>query len=152
MPFRSDRLQDLRKAKGWSKDELAERAGLSRPMITKTENSKNLPRSEALDKLAQALDCTADYLLGRGPEYQTPEAAAAHMAFEVARSSLTNEQSERCRRVLQHSNAPRTAGAWLDFAEKLTLAIGPQTAILAFVKRGPKPATGRRPRRNSGTT
>ena len=151
MPFRSDRLQDLRKAKGWSKDDLAERAGLSRPMITKTENSKNSPRSEALDKLAQALDCTTDYLLGRGPDYNTPESATAHMAFEVVRSSLTDEQCERCRRVLHHPNAPRTAEAWLDFAEKLALAIGPQAAALALVNRRPKPASGRR-QSGAGTT
>ncbi len=61
-----------------SQEQLANRAGLSHPVITKSENGKNLPRAEALDKLAQALDCTMDYLHGRGQAYESTSAAAAH--------------------------------------------------------------------------
>ena len=152
MPFRSDLLRALREAKGLSQQQLSALAGLSQSVIAKTEKGKNSPGSEVLAKLAQALDCTTDYLLGRGPEYETPEVAAVRMAFEVARSSMTDEQREKCRRVLRHPEAPKTAEGWLAFAEMLVLAIGPQAAALALVKRSPKPATGRRPRRNSGTT
>lgn len=152
MPFRPDRLKGLREAKELSQEQLGEMAGLHHSVITKSEKGKNSPRSDALDKLAQALDCTTDYLLGRGPEYENAIVAAVQMAFEVARPFLTDEQYERCRRVLRHPGAPRTAKAWISFAEMLTLAIGPQAAALALVKKGPKPATGRRPRRNSGTT
>jgi transcriptional regulator with XRE-family HTH domain len=152
MPFRPDLLGAIREAKGFSQQQLSALAGLSQSIVAKTESGKNSPGSEVLGKLAEALDCTADFLLGRGPEYETPRVAAAHMAFEVARSSLTDEQSEKCRRVLRHPEAPKTAKGWLAFAEMLVLAIEPQAAALALVKRGPKPAAGRRPRRNSGAT
>lgn len=151
MPFCPDRLRGLREAKGLSQEQLGEMARLHHSVITKSENGKNSPRSDALDKLAQALDCTTDYLLGRGPEYENATVAAVQMAFEVARPFLTDEQYERSRRVVRHPAAPRTAKAWVSFAEMLALAVGPQAAALALVESA-KPATGRRPRRNSGTT
>jgi transcriptional regulator with XRE-family HTH domain len=142
-----------------SQEQLADRASLSHSLIAKTENGKNSPRSDALDKLGQALDCTTDYLLGRGPDYKTSAAAAAHMAFDVfvTQQGLTDEQRERCRRVLRHPDAPRTAQAWLSLAEMLDLAIGPKysTGPLALVDRSPKPkpmAVSRRHRNDSGAS
>ena len=152
VPFRPERLKNLRIAKGWSQEQLGDRAGLSHSLITKTENGKNSPRSDALEKLAQALDCTTDYLLGRGADYKTAAAAAAEMSFEVAHSSLTDEQREKCRRVLYHSHAPKTAEAWLSFAEMLGLATGPSVGSLALVKRPPKPTSARRNRNDSAAT
>lgn len=124
MPFRHDRLAALRQAKSLSQPELAAQAGISQSIIAKSERGSNLPGAEVLDKLAQALECTTDYLLGRGPDYATPSAAAAHMSFDVfsAQQDLTDEQRERCRRVLQHADAPKTAYAWRSFAEMLELA------------------------------
>jgi transcriptional regulator with XRE-family HTH domain len=137
VPFRPDRLKALREAKGLSQEQLAKRAGLSHPVITKSENGKNLPRAEALDKLAQALDCTMDYLHGRGYEQESPAVAAAHMAFEVfvTQQDLSDEQRERYRRVLRHADAPKTAHAWRSFAEMIELAIGPtlSTTSLALI-------------------
>lgn len=126
MPFRPDRLKALRDAKDWGQDKLSKHSGLSQSVIAKSEKGRNLPGSDALEKLAQALDCTTDYLLGRGPDYKSATAAAAHMAFEVfiTQEGLDDEQRERCRRVLQHPDAPRTALDWRSFAEKLELAMG----------------------------
>jgi transcriptional regulator with XRE-family HTH domain len=148
VPFQPDRLKGLRDAKRLSQEQLGERAGLSHSLITKSENGKNRPRSDALDKLAEALDCTIDYLHGRGTDYGNPGAAAAHMAFDifVAQQDLTDEQRERCRRALRHPDAPKTAQAWRSFAEMIDLAIGPpSTASLALVGRrlNPKSVTAR---------
>ncbi|MGD0792181.1 MAG: helix-turn-helix transcriptional regulator [Terriglobales bacterium] len=136
MPFRPERLKNLREAKALSQDQLSKLAGLSQSVIAKSENGKNLPGSEALDKLARALDCTIDYLHGRGYEYGSPGAAAANMAFDVfvASQVLTDEQIARCRRALQHPDAPKTAKAWHSFAEMIELAMGPtSTTSLALV-------------------
>jgi len=126
MPFRPDYLKGLREAKGWTQEELTKRSGLSQSVITKTESGKNSPGSDALERMAEALDCTIDYLHGRGPVYENNKAAAAHMAFDVfvLRKLLTKQQQERCRRALQHVDAPRTADAWRSFVEMLDLAIG----------------------------
>lgn len=118
-------------------EQLGERAGLSHSAIAKNENGRTSPTSKALDKLAEALDCTTDYLLGRGHDYESPTVAAARMAFDVfiTRQVLTDEQRERCRRALQHADAPKTAQGWRSFAEMLNLAMGPasSTPSLALV-------------------
>lgn len=152
MPFRPDRLKDLREAKGLSQEQLGKQAGLSHSLIAKSESGKNLPRSDALDKLAGALDCTIDYLHERGPNYESPAVAAAHMAFDVfkAQQDLTDEQRERCRRALRHSDAPKTAQAWRSLAEMIELAIGPtSTRSLALVGRRLKPKSIAAPHRRT---
>jgi transcriptional regulator with XRE-family HTH domain len=138
VPFRPDRVKGLRDAKGWSQKQLAKHARLSRPLITKSEKGKNSPRSDALDQLAQALDCTTDYLLGRGPDYDTPAAAASHMAFEVfiAQQEVGDERREKCRRALRHRDAPKTAQAWRSFAEMIELATGPTPSITSVAPMG----------------
>jgi transcriptional regulator with XRE-family HTH domain len=134
VPFRPDRLRALREAKGLSQEQLGEKAGLSHSLIAKSENGKNLPRSDALDKLAQALDCTMDYLHGRGHEYESAPVAAAHMALDVvvAQGALTDEQCKGCRRALRHPDAPKTAQVWRSFAEMLNLAVGPGSSITSL--------------------
>ena len=131
MPFRPDRLKALREAKELSQEQLGELAGLHHSVITKSEKGKNLPRSEALDKLATALDCTMDYLHGRGSQYESPAVAAAHMAFDVfvEQHGLTDEQREQCRRVLVHPDAPKTASKWHSLAEILGLALESAAAV-----------------------
>jgi transcriptional regulator with XRE-family HTH domain len=153
MPFRPELLKKLREAKGLRQEQLSKDAGLSQSIIAKTERGKNMPGSEVLDKLAQALDCTTDYLLGRGPVYETPAVAAAHMAFDVfsRQGGVTDEQRDRCRRALRHPDAPKTAQAWRSFAEMLELAVVPTSSSgsLALVeKQRPKSkpmAISRRP-------
>jgi transcriptional regulator with XRE-family HTH domain len=139
MPFQSDRLRTLREAKGWSQQELAKRAKMSQSAIAKSESGNNLPGSEILDKLAQTLECTIDYLHGRGRDYESPEAAASHMAFEVAQKFLSDEQLDGCRRVLSHSSAPRTAEAWRSFAEMFALAAGSKSVGPLALLQGPRP-------------
>jgi len=142
MPFRPSRLRALREAKKWSQEELSKESGLSQSVIAKSEKGKNLPGSDALDKLAQALDCTIDYFHERGLEYENPAVAAAHMAFDVfvQQQVLTDEQRERCRRALRHQDAPKTAQGWCSFSEMLSLAIGPAstTSIALLGEQQPK--------------
>jgi transcriptional regulator with XRE-family HTH domain len=128
MPFQSDRLRALREVKGWSQPELAKRAKVSQSAIAKSESGDNLPGSKVLEKLAQTLECTIDYLHGGGPDYASQEAAASHMAFEIAQQFLTSEQLGGCRRVLSHSKAPRTAEEWRSFAEMFTMAAGSKSS------------------------
>jgi transcriptional regulator with XRE-family HTH domain len=126
VPFRPDRLRDLRSIKGWSQVQLADRARLSHALIAKTENGKNSPRSDALAQLAQALDCTTDYLLGLGSDYGGAAAAASQMSLDIfiAQRVMSHERLESCRRVLQHQGAPKTVDDWRSFAEMLDIATG----------------------------
>ncbi len=142
MAFKPDRLTGLRETKAFSQEKLAELAGLSQSLITKVEKGKSGPSGDVLEKLACALDCTMDYLYGRGGEHDDYSTAASHMAFEVfARDeSATDEQRGRCQRALKHPDAPKTAKAWRSLAEMIELGIGPtpsSSANLAVVKHRP---------------
>jgi hypothetical protein len=60
-------------------------------------------------------------------------------------SGLAGVQLERCRRVLSHPSAPKTADSWRSLAEMMDLgigSIGENRAGLAVVKRRPGKAKG----------
>ena len=142
MSFRGDRLRSLREAKAFSQERLAANAGISQSVIAKAEKGTTLPTGDVLDKLASALDCTMDYLYGRGADYISASAAAIQMSFDVFSRNevLTELQRERCRRALKHPNAPKTAKDWLSLAEMIEMAVRSGTSAtsrLAVVKRKP---------------
>ncbi|MEU1462589.1 helix-turn-helix transcriptional regulator [Streptomyces sp. NPDC005727] len=56
-------LLDLRKERGWSRKELAERSGLSYPYISQLENGDREPSFDTLTKLAQTFGLAVDALL-----------------------------------------------------------------------------------------
>jgi transcriptional regulator with XRE-family HTH domain len=63
--FKRDKMKELREAKGFSMRELAEKVGCSEAFISYLENGQKEPTSRMLYFLADALDCSTDYLLGR---------------------------------------------------------------------------------------
>lgn len=143
MPLQPNRLKSLREAKGLSQHELGDLAKLSHSAIAKIERGKSVSSSDTLEQLADALDATTDYLYGRTYKDIDCEVAAARMSFEVfvADPAVTDEQRDRCSRVLDHPDVPKTARAWRSFAEMIDLAIGttPSTSEerkLALVRKG----------------
>lgn len=61
------RLRDLRKAKGWSQEKLAEKSGISIKAIQTAERSTHDPSLFSVICIADALGCSLDYLvLGKG--------------------------------------------------------------------------------------
>jgi transcriptional regulator with XRE-family HTH domain len=60
----SDRLRQLRRAMNLSQKELARQAGVSQPYIAELEQGVKKPSVEVLQKLCDALGCSADFLLG----------------------------------------------------------------------------------------
>ena len=73
----SDRLARMRAGRGMSLRELAERTGLKAQNISRVETGERKHvRSDTLQRLAEALDCSADYLLGRtdDPTHEAPAA------------------------------------------------------------------------------
>lgn len=59
------RLADLRKKRGLSQYELAERLGFTRGQIANYEQGKREPDHDTLMKIADFFDVSIDYLLGR---------------------------------------------------------------------------------------
>ena len=59
------RLKELRKANGYTIEEFAELVGISRSSLGYYENTDRLPDVEVLSRIADALNVSADYLIGR---------------------------------------------------------------------------------------
>lgn len=59
------KIAELRKQKNWSQGDLAKAIEASRDIIGKYERGENSPSVEMALKLADALDISVDYLLGK---------------------------------------------------------------------------------------
>lgn len=59
----ADRIQHLRKAKGISQEELADKIGVSRQAVSKWESEQSSPDIEKIVLLSEYFDVTTDYLL-----------------------------------------------------------------------------------------
>lgn len=69
----ADRIQTLRKAKGISQEELAEKIGVSRQAVSKWESEQSTPDIEKIILLSDYFEVTTDYLLkGIEPEKEEP--------------------------------------------------------------------------------
>ena len=65
------RIAALRKERGLTQDELAEKLGLSPQAVSKWENDISCPDILLLPQLAQLLGVTTDQLLGAAPKQET---------------------------------------------------------------------------------
>lgn len=63
------RVAELRKAKGWTQKDLAEKAGISRHTVMRVESEANRRLDyDVLEKLAAAFDVDAAYLIVTEPK------------------------------------------------------------------------------------
>lgn len=60
----ASRLRELRQQRGWTQQELADRANLSLNAVNSYERAERFPRAESLDALLSALDVDATQSLG----------------------------------------------------------------------------------------
>lgn len=60
-------VKKLRKSKGLSQSELADKLGVSRTTVTMWESGGQNPRAETVVQLANALGCSIDELFDRVP-------------------------------------------------------------------------------------
>jgi transcriptional regulator with XRE-family HTH domain len=59
----AQRVRTLRKAKGWSQEELAERARIHRTFVSQIERATKSSTIDTVEKIAQALGTTCGELL-----------------------------------------------------------------------------------------
>ena len=81
------RIQQLRKAHGWTQKELAERICVTDKSVSKWERGLNYPDMAMLEPLAKVLDTTVVELLGieNAPEEEKLEAVTAVAVEETER-------------------------------------------------------------------
>lgn len=63
MAATGDRIKEIREARGWTQDQLAEKAGISKGFLSDVENNKRNTSSENLLRIANVLGASVDYLL-----------------------------------------------------------------------------------------
>lgn len=84
-----DRIQSLRKTKGLSQEQLAEKIGVSRQAVSKWESEQSIPELDKVMMLSDFFDVTTDYLL-KGIASEHPRASKkidAHI-FMMAATTL----------------------------------------------------------------
>lgn len=59
-----ERIRELRKQRGWTQAQLADKIGVTKSVISFYERQDRAPSPEVLIKFANLFDVSADYLLG----------------------------------------------------------------------------------------
>jgi transcriptional regulator with XRE-family HTH domain len=82
----AQRVRDIRYAKGWGPDELANRAEISRTALYQIESGKTgLPRAGTLRRIAVALDVPMEDLLGFDEQVEPVASHAERQTFRRGR-------------------------------------------------------------------
>jgi transcriptional regulator with XRE-family HTH domain len=94
-----DRLAELRKAAGFTQQDLADEVGVSRRMIAYYEVQSGHPPTQLLPAIARALNVTTDELLGAAPVKKTvrPRNSRLHRRLQQIEKLEPNEK----RQILQ---------------------------------------------------
>lgn len=73
----TNKIRECRKRKGLSQEELANKIGVKRAVVSKYETGKISPRIDTVQKIARALDVSVDELLGETMYVDTVENISA---------------------------------------------------------------------------
>lgn len=84
----SDRIQHLRKAKGISQEELADKIGVSRQAVSKWESEQSVPDMDRIISLSDFFETTTDYLLKGIEPVKEPEKKWNAPVFSAAGTVL----------------------------------------------------------------
>ncbi|MDE7178656.1 MAG: helix-turn-helix domain-containing protein [Lachnospiraceae bacterium] len=96
----ADRIQNLRKIKGISQEQLAEAIGVSRQAVSKWESEQSTPDLEKIVLMSDFFDVTTDYLL-KGIE-PTNEAEHRTVGDVIDNKILTDANGKRMKRILRY--------------------------------------------------
>lgn len=127
-----DRVRQLRHGKGWTLDQLASQADVSKGFVSGVENGHNQPSGKVLLKLARALGASVDFLVqGIGEDQSGERVRKVEIPQELA--ALAEEENwsfPKVRKLLEAREAvvarrsdqvrrPFTAKQWSELADAL---------------------------------
>lgn len=84
----ADRIQQLRKSRGISQEELADKIGVSRQAVSKWESEQSVPDIEKVILLSDYFETTTDFLLKGIEPAQEAEKKYSAMTFSIAGTVL----------------------------------------------------------------
>ena len=82
-----NRIKELRLQNGWRQEDLAQKLSTKRQTVARYETGERCPDIETILRLCDIFECSADYLLGRGPTGDlklTPEEESIVLALRRA--------------------------------------------------------------------
>ncbi len=122
----ADKITELRKKNGWSQEELAEKAGVTRQSVSKWESAQSQPDLDKIIKLAEIFGVTTDYLL----RDENETAAATEEKYGKTVKDADESQNGDIRQVTTDE-----AEEFLRFKEKSAkkIAMGVSMCILSPV-------------------
>ena len=89
----SEKLIVLRKERGWSQEDFAEKLEVSRQAISRWENGTTLPDAQNILRISKLFNVTADYLLNDGYERESDMLTADSATEEDAHLPKKKKQS-----------------------------------------------------------
>ena len=101
----SEKISALRKQKGWSQEELAEKLMVTRQAVSKWESAQSMPDLDKLVQLSEALGVSTDYLLKDEQAQSAPVPVTAEQT--VKPRHVTQEEARRYLQ-LQTAAIPKT--------------------------------------------
>jgi len=94
-----DRIQNLRKTKGMSQEELADQVGVSRQAVSKWESEQATPDLDKVVIMSELFEVTTDYLLKGIEPVKTDDHKT--MADVVDQKILTEKNGKRAKTALK---------------------------------------------------
>lgn len=92
----SDNLKAIRRAKGYTQEELAIKLNVVRQTVSKWEKGISAPDADVLSKIADVLDTKVSVLLGGAiPEEDDQNAVAEQLAKISEQMAIKNRRSKR---------------------------------------------------------
>ncbi|MBQ2973393.1 MAG: helix-turn-helix domain-containing protein [Clostridia bacterium] len=96
----SENIKILRKEKGMSQEELAEKLNVVRQTVSKWEQNLSVPDSEMLIKIAEVFDVSVGSLLGETVEIKDTKSELAEISQKLENlNAMMAERNSRSRRI-----------------------------------------------------
>lgn len=89
----AEKVASLRKKKGWSQEELAEKLGISRQSVSKWESGASIPDIDKIIMLSKLFQVSTDYLLKDEMEEEGNMVQEAEVPEEQVRRSVSLEEA-----------------------------------------------------------
>ena len=87
----ADKLIELRKQKGWSQEEFAEKLDVSRQAISRWENDTALPDAQNILRISKLFNVTTDYLLNEDVENKTDAPTIATVESKIEEDKFSTQ-------------------------------------------------------------
>lgn len=128
------RIKKLRLEKGLTQEEIGKKLGMGRSNVGHIEHGRTMPSAEVLDKIADILGTTTDYLLGRtddpyGQAQTTPQSEQPYYALTPKDEKDIAKDLEKIMADLDSDNALAFHGEPLDEEDRELLRISLENSL-----------------------